>query len=330
MDLRASVREVRHVLGAGLDPSHRPTEPPRQPRDHHIFGVVAELAPEAAAHVGDDDAHGVGVHTERRGDPTARVVDGLRRRPLREPVTVPSRRARARFDRRDGHAAVDQARLDDNVAAIEQIIAGRVVVALTVLVAAAGNSSNSSSPACSGSTSTGSGSYSTSTSSAASAACSGVCATTTATASPAKRTTSSARNGRHIAWFIIGISGGAGGRSVRSRRSQHGHHSGRGACGLGAQGSDPRVRHRGAHKHHVQRARQIEIRNVGATDGEQRVVLHAAHRRADEFACRLYHRTDTTRRNVDATTAMGTRRGRAVVGAGHRYRDARCGPTSWS
>ena len=44
------------------------------------------------------------------------------------------------------------------------------------------------------------------------------------------------------------------------------------------------------------RAREIEIRYVRTTDGEQRVVLHAPNCRPDEFACRLYHRSDTTRR----------------------------------
>ncbi|CAB4899311.1 unannotated protein [freshwater metagenome] len=125
LDLSAAVREGHHVLGARLDPAHRPVQVDGQPSDHDLFGVRALLSAEPAADVGHDDAHLLVGQSESRGDAGAGVVRTLRARPLGEALAVPHGRARTGLDGRDRHAGVLEACRDGDITTVEELWVGR-------------------------------------------------------------------------------------------------------------------------------------------------------------------------------------------------------------
>ena len=135
-----------------------------------------------------------------------------------------------------------------------------------------------SSSARSGSTTISSGSMSTSTSSAASTAAPRLSATTTAIASPWKRTTSRASVGRSMSSGAIGP--GGNGARPRSAPVKTPATPGAAAAAAVSMPSDPAVRDLGAHEVRVERAGGVDVVGVGPRPLDEGRVLAAADRRA--------------------------------------------------
>ena len=77
LHLPAPVRHRDQVLGAGLDPLHRPLQPQRGRDRDGVLGREPGLAAERAADVRRDDAHLLGVEVEHRRDAIGEAVRHL-------------------------------------------------------------------------------------------------------------------------------------------------------------------------------------------------------------------------------------------------------------
>ena len=109
IDLVAPVVARGHVLGAGLDPLHRPSEPLRERQHQRLLAVGLELRAEAAAHVGGHHAQLVLGDAEHAGEHEARDVRDLGRGPQREVVAASLGHRAARLDGRARGAVVHEA-----------------------------------------------------------------------------------------------------------------------------------------------------------------------------------------------------------------------------
>ncbi len=112
-------REVRspavvhrdHVLAAGLGPADRLAGGARGPPDQDVLGRDA-LGAEAAADVGRDDAHVLGLEAEQPAQHHLVLVGRLRGDPQRQPpVLTELRGARPRLDRAGGEPLADDGAL---------------------------------------------------------------------------------------------------------------------------------------------------------------------------------------------------------------------------
>ena len=72
LHLPAAVRHRDQVLGAGLDPLHRPLQPQRGRDRDAVLGREPGLAAERAADVRRDDAEPRGIEVEHRRDARSR------------------------------------------------------------------------------------------------------------------------------------------------------------------------------------------------------------------------------------------------------------------
>ena len=110
-------RRGQEVFAPRLDPLHRASQPPRDHRDEHLFGVGVALDAEAAADVGCQHAHARLTEPEGSGDGAAHGVGDLGRGPQGEEA-IRRRGMRddaARLDRHAGHAREVERRLHHDV-----------------------------------------------------------------------------------------------------------------------------------------------------------------------------------------------------------------------
>ena len=113
--LRPTVTHRHHVLGAGLEPTHRSAHAARQLAEHEQLGRRTGLGPEAAADVGADDPHVGLVEPVDLGDRVADGVGALAALVLHQSVALPPGRARATLDRAGRQALVDHLLGDDDL-----------------------------------------------------------------------------------------------------------------------------------------------------------------------------------------------------------------------
>ena len=93
--------------------------------EQRLLRVARDLGAEAAADVGRDDLHLVGAR--RRCAATIASVRALRAlgaEPLVQAAVDPGHRRAAHLERARGDALVDEAALDDHLAAVEERVAG--------------------------------------------------------------------------------------------------------------------------------------------------------------------------------------------------------------
>ena len=177
--LRAALVHRHQVLAARLGPAHGPAGGPRQPAEDHVLDGEA-LAAEAAADVGSDHPHLLGLEPQRHRQDHLVLVRRLGRQPARS-AGRPRRTAATVARGSIGQAASRGLSTvpETTTSQSSKKLPGRDSPAgwwKQMLVPTSSNSSTSSRAASRGSVTTGSASYSTSTSSAASNAASRVSA----------------------------------------------------------------------------------------------------------------------------------------------------------
>ena len=196
---------VGHEAGRALvGPLHRPAERARGMQDADVLRIDLRLHAERAADVAGDHVHLVGRDLQDVDQTGLQAHHALAARVQREPlvggVVVADRRAR--LDRVDDHAGVEQLELDLVGGAARRPRSTLSAVAIVEIERRCCPARRRRAPArrraaaCCGVVTTGSGSMSTSIASAASLACSSVSATTQAIGSPTKRTLSVGSAGR--------------------------------------------------------------------------------------------------------------------------------------
>ena len=126
LHLRPAVAEGEHALAAGLAPAHRAADLLGDPAEQQLLGVGADLGAEAAADVGGDDADLAGLEPVGGLDRRHRALGVLGREPLVEPTVDPRHRRAAHLERARGDPLVDDPLRDDDLAALEELVAGHV------------------------------------------------------------------------------------------------------------------------------------------------------------------------------------------------------------
>ena len=110
-----------HVLAPRLRPADGPARCSRQRADQHVIDVES-LSTEAAADIGCDDPHIVGLESQHRAEDGLVLMGGLRREVDREPSVAELRERRARLDRTGEQArALGRAR-DHDFAIVEEML----------------------------------------------------------------------------------------------------------------------------------------------------------------------------------------------------------------
>ena len=109
-----------HVLRPRLRPAHGAANGAGVPPEGELLGIRPRLCSEAAADVGDDDAHLRRVETVDLGEQCLRRMGALARRVVDEPPVVgPPGRSGTALDRRRRQALVGDSLGDDDLAAVE-------------------------------------------------------------------------------------------------------------------------------------------------------------------------------------------------------------------
>jgi hypothetical protein len=121
LHLGATVAERHHAFAAGLAPAQRATDALRQHTEQRLFGVAADLGAEAAAHIGGDDEHLVGLDAIGADDGGLRALGSLGAEPLVQATIHPGDGRAAHFERAGRNTLVHEAvRTADHFAALEE------------------------------------------------------------------------------------------------------------------------------------------------------------------------------------------------------------------
>ena len=128
LHVAAAVGRVHEVLGARLRPLHRTPQAARDPGQQALLGIGGDLAAEAAAHLGRDDADADLGQAEADRDLLLHAVGRLGRGPDRELLRalVPVGEHRAPLHRHRRDALVHEAQLHHAGGAGEQALEGGV------------------------------------------------------------------------------------------------------------------------------------------------------------------------------------------------------------